>query len=255
MPEQVRRKFGDRARADKCQYAVDFGEQLFFEPKLSTSGKLSCGTCHVPERDWSDGLKRGEGMQTVDRNTPNLVNVRYHRWFGWDGGNDNLWAQSLRPLLDARELATSEGRVAAAMRSEPDFNCAYRRVFGDPARAPDDTVFVNVGKALAAYQETLVSARTPFDDFRDALARGDRQAMRRYPLDAQRGLKIFVGKGSCSVCHFGPAFTNGEFHEIGISPLCHWDIPKSAERQILPNFERPFLETSRIHVDGCEVLI
>ena len=74
------------------------------------------------------------GLDEVDRNTPTVVDVRYHRWFGWDGGNDNLWAQSLRPLLDARELATSEGRVAAAMRSEPDFNCAYRRVFGDPAR-------------------------------------------------------------------------------------------------------------------------
>lgn len=199
--------------------AAAFGERLFFDPRLSTGGKVSCATCHLPEKNFTDGRQRGVGLDEVDRNTPTIVDVRYHRWFGWDGGNDNLWAQSLRPLLDVRELATSEGRVAAAMRSEPDFNCAYRRVFGDPARAPDDTVFVNVGKALAAYQETLVSARTPFDDFRDALARGDRKAMRRYPLDAQRGLRIFVGKGSCSVCHFGPAFTNGEFHEIGISVL------------------------------------
>ena len=91
-------------RVSGNRIAVDFGEQLFFEPKLSTSGKLSCGTCHVPERDWSDGLKRGEGMQTVDRNTPNLVNVRYHRWFGWDGAADSLWWQSIRPILNDKEI-------------------------------------------------------------------------------------------------------------------------------------------------------
>lgn len=62
--------------------AIDFGEQLFFEPRVSGSGTLACGSCHVPERDWSDGLARGVGMQTLDRNTPNLVNVRYHRWYG-----------------------------------------------------------------------------------------------------------------------------------------------------------------------------
>ena len=64
--------------------------------------------------------------------------------------------------------------------------------------------------------ETLRTERTPFDDFRDALARGDREAMARYPAAARRGMKTFVGKGNCSVCHFGPAFTNGEFHDVGI---------------------------------------
>jgi cytochrome c peroxidase len=73
-----------------------------------------------------------------------------------------------------------------------------------------------VGKALAAFQETLVSRRTPFDDFRDALERSDVEAMGRYPLAAQRGLRIFAGKGNCSVCHFGPHFTNGEFADTGV---------------------------------------
>ncbi|MCU0805833.1 MAG: c-type cytochrome, partial [Burkholderiales bacterium] len=62
----------------------------------------------------------------------------------------------------------------------------------------------------------LDSGRTPFDDFRDALAKGDKAAAARYPLAAQRGLKIFVGKGNCAVCHFGPGFTNGEFHDVGV---------------------------------------
>ncbi|HEX6689626.1 MAG TPA: cytochrome-c peroxidase, partial [Burkholderiales bacterium] len=79
--------------------------------------------------------------------------------------------------------------------------------------ADDETVLINVGKALAAYQETLVTGRTPFDDFRDALEKNEPSD---YPLAAQRGLKIFVGKGNCATCHFGPAFTNGEFADTGI---------------------------------------
>jgi cytochrome c peroxidase len=83
--------------------------------------------------------------------------------------------------------------------------------------ADDEEAMIDAGKALAAYQETLVSGRTPFDDFRDALARNDTAGMRRYPMAAQRGLAIFVGKGNCSTCHFGAHFTNGEFADAGIA--------------------------------------
>ena len=75
---------------------------------------------------------------------------------------------------------------------------------------------IDAGKALAAYQETLVSGRTPFDEFRDALQKNDAEGMRRYPIAAQRGLALFVGKGNCSSCHFGPHFSNGEFADAGI---------------------------------------
>ncbi len=200
--------------------AIAFGERLFFDRRLSTDGARSCASCHVPAKSFADGLKLGIGVDEVDRNTPSVVNVRYNRWFGWDGGNDNLWAQSLRPLLDAREFGMTERGIAGSIRADAELACAYRRAFGAaPAPADDEAVVVAVGKALAAYQETLVSGRTPFDDFRDALARGDRRAMASYPADARRGLRIFVGKGACSVCHFGPNFTNGEFHEIGVPVL------------------------------------
>lgn len=76
---------------------------------------------------------------------------------------------------------------------------------------------VNVAKALAAFQETIATDRTPFDDFRDALARGDAAGVARYPAAAQRGLKLFVGKGQCSACHLGPNFTSGEFEDAGVS--------------------------------------
>ena len=76
---------------------------------------------------------------------------------------------------------------------------------------------MDVGKALAAFQETLVSGPTPFDQFRDALARGERPSSFSYSEPAQRGLKIFIGKGGCTSCHSGPNFTNGEFFNTGLS--------------------------------------
>jgi cytochrome c peroxidase len=94
---------------------------------------------------------------------------------------------------------------------------AYARLFGSAAAEDQpEGALVNVAKALAAFQETIVTGRTAFDDFRDALERGDREAMGRYPAPAQRGLRLFVGKGQCSACHFGPNFTNGEFDDVGV---------------------------------------
>jgi cytochrome c peroxidase len=198
--------------------AAELGEYLFFEDRLSRAGTLSCGTCHVPERDWSDGLARGVGMREVDRNTPNLVNVRYHRWFGWDGAADSLWSQSIRPILNERELAATPQLVAQLLRTDRDLSCRYEKAFGKrPASRDDEALLVDVGKALAAFQETIVGAPTRFDQFRDALARGDRAAAGTYSQSAQRGLRIFVGKGNCSVCHSGPTFSNGEFHSTGVS--------------------------------------
>jgi len=196
--------------------AVALGERLFFEPRHSGTGSVLCATCHAPFRGFQDNRPRGVGLEEVDRNTPTLLNVRFSRWFGWDGANDSLWAQSIRPLLDPREMRSSAKQVAEFVRKDPYFSSGYERVFGKTASVGDDELLVNVGKALAAYQETLVSGRTPFDDFRDALEKGDVISVNKYPPSAQRGLKIFVGKGNCDVCHFGPLFTNGEFADTGV---------------------------------------
>ncbi len=197
--------------------AVVLGETLFFEPRLSSTGTVSCATCHVPDRHWTDGRRVGVGVAAVDRNTPTVANTRLSRWHGWDGAGDSLWAQSIRPILDPREMQATAEHVRELLRGDPDLACRYRAAFGREAGGVGaDALLVDAGKALAAFQETLVTGRTPFDDYRDALARGDGAAAARYPAAARRGLKTFAGKGLCSVCHFGPNFTNGEFNEIGI---------------------------------------
>ena len=203
----------NRASGDAA--AIELGERLFFDRRLSADGEQSCARCHIPERNWTDGLPRARGLALVERNTPSIANVRVQHWFGWDGGNDSLWSQSIRPIVDPRELGMRAETLAALVRGDPDLACRYRKVFG---RIPgeDEAVLVGVGKALAAFQETRVSGRTPFDEFRDALLKGDASGIAAYPEPAKRGLAIFVGRGRCNLCHLGPAFTNGEFHDTGI---------------------------------------
>jgi cytochrome c peroxidase len=211
-PPAAARDPSNRASGDAR--AVALGQRLFFDPRLSVNGAIACATCHVPERAWTDGRPRAVGLDRLDRNTPTVLDAGLHRWFSWDGRSDSLWSQSVKPILDPREMGASARHVVTAIAAEPVLACLYREVYGPPA--DDERVLVNVGKALAAFVETLRSGRTPFDEFRDALARGDRTAAARYPLAAQRGLKIFVGSGNCSLCHVGPQFTNGEFHDVGV---------------------------------------
>lgn len=197
--------------------AIALGEALFSEPRLSANAAISCATCHIADAGFTDGVPTAHGLEPGTRNTLALFNLRFQRWFGWDGSNDNLWAQSIRPILAADEMGLDAGGVRALVSTDAGLSASYRAVFGqDPAADDAEHVLVNVAKALAAYQETLVTGRTAFDRFRDAVAAGDRQAAAGYPADALRGLEIFLGKGKCTFCHSGPAFTNGEFHDAGV---------------------------------------
>jgi cytochrome c peroxidase len=195
---------------------IALGEHLFGEPRLSGDGRTSCATCHRPGHEWSDGLAKARGAVELDRRTPSLWNVGYLHWFGWDGAGDSLWAQTIRPLLDPREMNGGPNRAAELLRGDPAFACGHERAFGHRPGADDVRLLVDTAKALAAFQETLVSPRTPFDDFRDALLAGDRETASRYPLAAQRGLRLFIGEANCNLCHLGPRFTNGEFGDVGI---------------------------------------
>ena len=110
--------------------AIAWGEELFRDPRLSRDGMVSCANCHQAKRDFTDGLPRGKGITTVDRNTPTVANVRLNRWYGWDGAGDSLWAQSLRPMLDPREMGSDVARIAATVRGTPALASGYRRAFG-----------------------------------------------------------------------------------------------------------------------------
>lgn len=195
--------------------AIDLGAKLFHDPNLSKNGSLSCSTCHDPVYGFSERKPRSFGAALLDRNTPSVLNVSQHRWFGWDGGSDNLWAQSMLPILNPDEMGHTLESLHAYLQ-QAELAKDYDAVFGPLSEHRSQDTAVNVGKALAAYQETLMTGATPFDAFRDALAIGDFSGAVNFPPSAQRGLQIFLGRGNCAVCHSGPAFTNGEFHDAGV---------------------------------------
>ena len=205
--------------------AAALGEALFHTTRLSTVGGLRCATCHEPWRRFTDGRARALGAEVGVRNTPSVLNVRLQHWFGWDGANDSLWSQSIRPMLDAHEMRSDAAHVARALRDDENLKRLYALAFGHAPPADDETALVDAGKALAAYQETLASDRTPFDAFRDALVRGDGAAAERYPVAAQRGLRLFIGRGQCIACHAGPNFSDGEFHRSRIASKLYDGAP------------------------------
>ena len=97
-PESVRNDPSNRASGNPD--AAAFGAALFTDSRLSGSGRIACSTCHRPDQAFTDGLARGEGASRGDRNTLTLLDVGGQRWYGWDGANDSLWSQSLRPIVD-----------------------------------------------------------------------------------------------------------------------------------------------------------
>ena len=203
------------AAASNAQ-AIALGQRLFFDAGLSRDGTLACASCHRPQWAFADRRARGRGRVQLDRHTPSLWNAAHERWYGWDGAADSLWSQSIRPILDAREMGATPAHVRQRIARDVDLACRYRAAFGTSAATDDDEpALVRAAKAIGAFVGTLQSGRTPFDDFRDALARGDASAA-RYPLPAQRGLKLFIGRGRCDLCHLGPMFSNGEFGDTGL---------------------------------------
>jgi cytochrome c peroxidase len=205
-------------RAQGRPAAIAWGRELFSDKRLSRSGQLACASCHVPGRAFQDGLPTAQAGAAAAsrRNTPTVQDTDLQRWLGWDGAHDSLWAASLAPLLARDEMGQGVADLAGQVRRTPALRSGYRRAFGAPPPTDDERLVVDLAKALAAYKATLRSPRTPFDDFRDALAHGDLRAASRYPLAAQRGLRLFIGHGRCSVCHAGPVFSNGEFADIGV---------------------------------------
>jgi cytochrome c peroxidase len=132
-PPPMRNDPSNRASGNKA--AIAWGAELFRDPRLSGNGALACASCHQAEKSFTDGLPKARGLVAVDRNTPSVANTRLQRWYGWDGAGDSLWAQSLRPMVDAREMGSDVARVAAAVRGNADLASGYRQAFGAaPAR-------------------------------------------------------------------------------------------------------------------------
>ncbi len=197
--------------------AAAFGEAVFFDAGFSADGTVSCATCHVPALAFSDGLAVAKGLGTGKRNTPTIIDSAHQRWFTWDGRADSMWAQALHPFLSPVEMGITASDVVQRVRTVPALAAGYRAASGhDLSTDPEDTAFATIGKCLAAYERTVASGRSPFDEYVDALRSGDQDAASTYPIAAQRGLALFVGRGGCIRCHSSPVLSDGEFHLVGV---------------------------------------
>ncbi len=195
--------------------AIALGAALFNDPVLSVDGAFSCASCHDPEQAFTTSEARALGRVLLDRNSPSLRNLAGLRWYGWGGKSDSLWAASLHPIIEGQEMAHSNESLKAAI-SESSYVADFEAIFGSIQNQDPELLLVNTAKSLSAYLETLRTERTQFDDFRDALERGDLSTAGNYPEAAQRGLKLFLGRGKCALCHNGPTFSNNEFHDAGV---------------------------------------
>ena len=252
LPPDTTNKYADSPAA------AALGATLFFDHRPSCDGNVDCATCHKIDRQFQDDIPRAVAVGTNARRTMPLAGVAWNPWFFWDGRRDSLWAQALAPLEDQVEHAGN--RTAYARFMARNFKERYERIFGPlppleglpdnagpfgnaaeqaawAAMSPQqqnavNSVFANIGKAIAAFERSLTPPETRFDRFAKALAAGTPPA----PADdlsgeERAGLRIFMGKGNCIRCHNGPRFTDGHFHNTGV-PSVPGLAPISAARPV-----------------------
>ena len=195
------------------QALADLGRDLFFDPRISASGKTACGSCHFPELGYvvTDAHPRNDSGKPTSRKSQPLIGLSYagNAPVGWDGRSPTLEAQAKASIatgsMSMRETETPvkveviEGRV----RSAPDYAAKFSAAL--PGKPIDiDTI----AQAIAAFERTLEPGVAPFDRW----IAGDEQGI---PESAKRGFALFTGKAGCAACHGGWRFTDDQFHDIG----------------------------------------
>jgi cytochrome c peroxidase len=199
--------------------AAKLGHELFFDERLSSNGKVSCASCHQPDRDFQDGTALAHGVGRTNRRTMPIAGTAFSPFLFWDGRKDSQWAQALGPLESPVEHGGSRGQYARVIAE--NYRASYERVFGalpDLSRDREAVtrVFVNIGKAMAAYERRIQHAPSRFDRYVDALTATGRPPADVLSDDEVAGLRLFIGKANCTQCHNGPLLTNNEFHNTGV---------------------------------------
>ena len=223
--------------------AAQFGHKLFFDKQLSITGGVSCASCHLPDQNFRDLLPKAMAIGEAERRTPSIIGGAYSPWQYWDGRKDSQWSQALAPL--ERSLEHGGNRTFYARYVLDNYKDEYEVIFGSapdisnidrfpmhagPVENPDwnfswqkmaskdqdiiNRIFVNIGKAIAAYERRLLPGPTRFDNYAEALSRGEESS--EFSYDEVEGLRLFIGRANCIDCHNGPLLTNNEFHNTGI---------------------------------------
>jgi cytochrome c peroxidase len=189
---------------DRNPAAVALGERLFFDPRLSESGEVSCASCHRPELGFTDGLAIAEGEGLGEMNTPQVFNRAFSRAQMWDGRSPSLTEQMVLPIENPVEMNSSVEDALALVERVPAYLELFDRAFGAP---PSRTT---LGRAFAAYQESLLRGEAPADRFE----LGEDVALSQ---SARRGRDLFFGAARCVACHSGSNYSDERFHDNGLT--------------------------------------
>lgn len=185
---------------EQSQAKIALGKQLFFDKQLSRDQTVSCATCHVPEKAFTDQKELSDGVfgRKSMRNAPSLLNVAYQKTLMFDGHITNLEEQAIVPIQDHFEMDMDMKYVVKRLRKNKYYEKAAKAIFG---REFDAYVLT---RSLSAYERTLVSANSRFDKFYY------HKQMTALSASEKRGWKLFSEKLYCTQCHPGPHFTNFE---------------------------------------------
>jgi cytochrome c peroxidase len=184
------------------------GLSLFFDPRLSKSQGVSCASCHEPQLGWSNGVafSSGEHREQISRHPPTLTGIALQKSLFWDGRADTLEGQARDVILHPVEMNGNPDEVVARLTAEKEFySPLFAKAFGDP-----EITFDRVLQAIAIFERNIQPGRTKFDKF----AKGNHAA---FSDSEVVGLHLFRTKARCMNCHMGEMFTDGEFHNLGLT--------------------------------------
>ena len=201
------------------------GKLLFFDPRMSGDGAVSCATCHGATLGWGDGnaLSLGYPGTLHWRNSQTIINSAYHPKLFWAGESKSLEAQAKSAFTGNVAGNLDPVMAEERLRQMPEYVRRFNEVFGADSPTFDDAL-----RAVAAFEATIVSRNVPFDRYMD----GDDSAMSE---PARRGMGLFVGKAGCVECHGGPLFTDQSFHNTGVPPNAEFET--SVLRQITLRYQ------------------
>ena len=188
---------------------VELGKKLFFDPRLSGDGNMSCATCHSPLFGWSDGLPTAKGFKSMElgRASPTVTNTAYNSIQMWDGRKKTLEDQALGPMLSSAEMNIDVGQAIEFLKSNKAYSAEFKKAYPDEGVSGE-----TLAKAIASFERTIVSRDSAFDRW----VAGDKKAMTKQQI---KGFKLFMDpdKGNCEICHSAPNFTDNGFHNLGLA--------------------------------------
>jgi len=184
---------------------VELGKKLFFDPRLSKSGFISCNSCHNLSMGGTDNLKTSIGHQWNQGpiNAPTVLNSSLNLAQFWDGRAKDLQAQAGGPIDNPGEMGSTHALAVEVLQSIPAYVADFKTSFGG-----DKIGIEQVTKAIAAFEETLVTPNSRFDKW----LKGDKTAL---SANEQAGYKLFKDSG-CVACHNGPAVGGNSYQKMGV---------------------------------------